>query len=85
MSESAADLEAFRNGTRHWLEENCPTSMREPMSGDDDICWGGRKFVYKDEGQKLWLQRMAKKGWTVPTWPKKYGGAGLDHKLQQNS
>lgn len=26
----------------------------------------------------LWLDRMAEKGWTVPTWPKEYGGAELD-------
>ncbi len=26
----------------------------------------------------LWLERMAEKGWTVPTWPAEYGGAGLD-------
>ena len=25
----------------------------------------------------LWLERMAKKGWTVPTWPAEYGGAGV--------
>jgi acyl-CoA dehydrogenase len=27
---------------------------------------------------RLWLTRMAEKGWTVPTWPKEYGGAELD-------
>ena len=26
---------------------------------------------------RLWLDRMIAKGWTVPTWPKKYGGADL--------
>ena len=26
----------------------------------------------------VWLERMAAKGWTVPTWPKEYGGAGLN-------
>jgi alkylation response protein AidB-like acyl-CoA dehydrogenase len=26
----------------------------------------------------LWLERMAEKGWTVPTWPREYGGAELD-------
>jgi alkylation response protein AidB-like acyl-CoA dehydrogenase len=25
----------------------------------------------------LWLERMAERGWTVPTWPKEYGGGGL--------
>lgn len=28
---------------------------------------------------RLWLERMVGKGWTVPTWPKAYGGAELSH------
>jgi alkylation response protein AidB-like acyl-CoA dehydrogenase len=70
--------EQFRADTRAWLEQNCPQSMRQPMAGDDDVCWAGRKFVFKSDDQKLWLQRMADKGWTVPEWPRRYGGAGLD-------
>ncbi|MDG1945041.1 MAG: acyl-CoA dehydrogenase family protein [Halioglobus sp.] len=70
-------LEKFREDTRSWLEENCPAGMRTPMTRDDDVCWGGRKFSYQSDEQKLWLDRMAAKGWTVPQWPKEYGGAGL--------
>jgi acyl-CoA dehydrogenase len=70
--------EQFRTEVRAWLEENCPASMRTPLAGDDDICWGGRKFVYQSAEQKLWLERMAARGWTVPEWPQQYGGAGLD-------
>ena len=70
--------EEFRAEVRAWLEANCPASMRAPLSGDEDVCWGGRKFVYQSEEQKLWLERMAAQGWTVPEWPKQYGGAGLD-------
>jgi acyl-CoA dehydrogenase len=73
-------LEQFRQGVRSWLEENCPASMRAPISGDDDICWGGRNFAYSSDEQKLWLARMAAKGWTVPEWPSQYGGAGLSRK-----
>jgi len=76
-----SDLEAFREETRAWLEGNCPQSMRGTSgglaSGEDDICWGGRKFVFKSEDQRLWLERMASCGWTVPTWPAEYGGGGL--------
>jgi acyl-CoA dehydrogenase len=77
-----SDLEALRSETRVWLEENCPQSMRTKgsggiASGEDDICWGGRKFVFKSEDQKAWLERMAARGWTVPTWPTEYGGGGL--------
>jgi alkylation response protein AidB-like acyl-CoA dehydrogenase len=41
------------------------------------VCWGGRKFRFSSPAQKLWLERMAERGWTVPTWPRAYGGAGL--------
>ena len=72
-----SDLETFQKETRAWLEENCPSEMREPIKGDDDMCWGGRGFKFKSEAQKLWLERMADRGWTTPTWPKEYGGGGL--------
>ena len=72
-----ADLERFREEVRAWLEGNCPDSMRTPMKDDEEVCWGGRKFVYQSEDQRLWLERMARKGWTVPDWPREYGGAGL--------
>ena len=72
-----SDLEAFRVETRAWLEANCPTEMREPVRDDDDACWGGRNFKFKNPAQKQWLDIMAAKGWTVPDWPKAYGGGGL--------
>ena len=63
-------LEQFREEVRAWLEENCPASMRTPLTTDDDVCWGGRKFPYQSSEQKLWLERMAAQGWTVPQWPR---------------
>ena len=70
-------LEAFRAETRAWLEENCPASMRTPISGEEDFVWGGRNYQFKHPDQKLWLERMGAKGWTAPLWPKEYGGGGL--------
>ena len=72
-----ADLESFRAETRAWLEANCPAEMREPVLGESDMCWGGRNPVFKNEAQRLWLERMAARGWTVPDWPAAYGGGGL--------
>ena len=66
-----------RDELRDWLAAHCPAELRQPISGDDDICWGGRNFVFQSPAQKLWLERMAARGLTVPTWPKDYGGAGL--------
>ncbi|OWL85442.1 acyl-CoA dehydrogenase family protein [Halopseudomonas aestusnigri] len=79
-----ADLDVFRQQTRAWLEENCPQSMRTPQRADNDACWGGRKFTFASEDQKLWLERMAARGWTAPDWPTEYGGGGLsqqEHKV----
>lgn len=73
-----SDLQAFRHETRDWLEQNCPLSMRQPTSGGDDACWGGRNYTFASEDQKLWMERMAAKGWTAPDWPTEYGGGGLD-------
>lgn len=70
-------LEEFRAETRAWLEANCPPSMRQPIKSEADICWGGRDWQFASDDQKLWLERMASKGWTVPTWPTEYGGGGL--------
>ncbi len=69
-------LEEFRQSTRAWLEENCPASMRTAME-EDEVVWGGRQAQFKNPDSKLWLERMAAKGWTTPTWPKEYGGGGL--------
>ena len=72
-----ANLEEFRQQTRAWLEENCPASMRKPIRSDKDQCWGGRNWVFENDEQRLWLERMAERGWTAPQWPKEYGGGGL--------
>ncbi|MBV9929405.1 MAG: acyl-CoA dehydrogenase family protein [Alphaproteobacteria bacterium] len=72
-----ADLDQFRTETRAWLEANCPPEMREPMRDESDACWGGRNPVFKSEAQRLWMERMAARGWTVPDWPRDYGGGGL--------
>ena len=72
-----SDLETFRAETRAWLEENCPPEMRQPMKDEKDACWGGRNWTFKNEAQKQWLEAMAGRGWTVPDWPKEYGGGGL--------
>jgi acyl-CoA dehydrogenase len=72
-----SNLESFRNETRDWLEANCPDSMRTPIKSEKDICWGGKRFEFSSDDQKIWLERMSSKGWTCPTWPKEYGGGGL--------
>ena len=72
-----ADLNDFREQTRAWLEENCPPLMRQPILSEKDPWWGGRKAEFLNEDQRLWLERMAERGWTAPQWPVEYGGGGL--------
>jgi acyl-CoA dehydrogenase len=72
-----SDLDTFRKDTHAWLEANCPPEMRRPSQGEQDTCWGGRHWTFKSEAQRQWLERMAAKGWTVPEWPREYGGGGL--------
>ncbi|MEI6642521.1 MAG: acyl-CoA dehydrogenase family protein [Novosphingobium sp.] len=73
-----SELEAFRAEIRAWIEANCPAEMRTPVQSEDDICWGGRNFVFKNAAQKAWMEVCAAKGYTVPDWPVAYGGAGMN-------
>ena len=55
---------AFRNEIRTFIEENYPEQLagkgqREDLSRDDFLAWH---------------QVLGKKGWSVPSWPAKYGG-----------
>jgi alkylation response protein AidB-like acyl-CoA dehydrogenase len=72
-----SDLDAFRQEIRAWLEANCPPEMREPARDEHDVCWRGREVRFKNEAQRQWLERCAANGYTVPDWPKEYGGAGM--------
>ena len=80
------ELQTFRNEAREWLEVNCPPSMRT-QTPEDEVVWGGRRERFTNPESKIWLERMAERGWTAPRWPKQYGGGGLsfeeDRVLQQ--
>lgn len=72
MMNDTETLQNFRIETRDWLEQNCPAGAR----GAGEIPWGSSKLE-NDEDTTRWLDLMAGKGWTVPTWPIEHGGAGL--------
>jgi acyl-CoA dehydrogenase len=71
------DLDDWRAEVRTWLAANCPPLMRRPITSEADFCWGGRRWQFQSDEQRLWLERMAARGWTVPQWPSEYGGAAL--------
>lgn len=72
-----SDLDQFRQETRAWLDENCPESMRQPVQSFEDLYNGGRNPEVDHPDQVIWCERMAERGWTVPHWPREYGGGGL--------
>ncbi len=70
----AADLDAFRQEARTWLEANFPMSLTEDPNAPVVIIPGAAN---DSPDHKLWTQRMGEKGWGAPTWPTQYGGGGL--------
>ncbi|WP_439149216.1 acyl-CoA dehydrogenase family protein [Sulfitobacter sp.] len=75
--QSNQELEGFRIELRDWLEANCPAEMRGGEASEASVCWGGKNFEFESDAQRVWMERAASKGYTVPTWPVEYGGAGL--------
>lgn len=71
MTTESQPLEDFRLELREWLEANCPESMR--VLRDPSLYGKATKAE-----QKQWLDAMASRGFTTPTWPKEYGGGGLE-------
>lgn len=71
-----SELVDFQKTIRTWLEQNCPAEMRTPMLMEEAV-WGGRKEKFIAPKSREWMQVVAAKGWLAPTWPEKFGGAGL--------
>ena len=68
------ELAGFRAETQAWLAANCPPGARGP----GPIPNGSTKIKITDPDTQAWLERMIEKGWTVPNWPREYGGGGLN-------
>jgi alkylation response protein AidB-like acyl-CoA dehydrogenase len=73
-----ADLQEFRESVRSWLETNAPKSLRGKLQDATFAYSGGRRKHMPHPDCQPWLDMMAEKGWTIPFWPKEYGGGGLD-------
>ena len=79
------DINAFREEVRGLV--------RRKLSSFYAHTHGGRRIPEADRAEyvnpdtKTWLERCAERGFTVPTWPKEYGGAGLnkdEHQVLRN-
>ena len=73
-----AELDEFRAQTRQWLEANAPEAIAGLVMTEANGNWGGRRASFEPPEMKTWLERMAERGWTAPTWPREYGGGGLE-------
>ena len=74
----SSELEKFRSEARAWLEANAPAAVRGVLSSiEGQGNWGGRRPTFDPPEMQTWMERMAARGWTAPTWPTEYGGGGL--------
>ena len=59
--------EAFRQEVHDFIEKECPPELR-----------GGNVNFFQQVGPLVqWRNKLAKKNWVAPAWPKEYGGAGM--------
>ncbi|MDX5401644.1 MAG: acyl-CoA dehydrogenase family protein, partial [Rhodobacterales bacterium] len=77
MSDATEGLAAFRAEIAAWISDNCPAPLLGRPMDESAIVWGGRKWTFGDDNQRLWLERAVTRGLTAPRWPTEYGGAGL--------
>ena len=64
-------LESFRQEVRGWLDEHCPAALRNPKEGQ-------ARPTSTPEDVKQWAHALAARGYTMPAWPKEYGGGSFD-------
>jgi alkylation response protein AidB-like acyl-CoA dehydrogenase len=71
------DIERFRAELVGFLERELPTTIGVVPPPTADY-WGGRKPELPHPLSKKYCDAMFERGLTAPTWPKEYGGGGLD-------
>jgi acyl-CoA dehydrogenase len=77
MSDATEGLAAFRADIAAWISDNCPAPLLGRPMDESAIVWGGLKWTFSDDNQRIWLERAVSRGLTAPRWPTEYGGAGL--------
>ncbi len=71
-----AELAEFRAEVAAWLKDNCPEGARGPGQIPN-----GSSKIELDPDTRKWLDACVERGYTAPTWPSEYGGAGLSPPL----
>ena len=72
------NLETFRSELGAWLDANAPKTIAGLALGESGGNWGGRRPTWEHPDMKRWLELGVAKGLTAPTWPREYGGGGLE-------
>jgi alkylation response protein AidB-like acyl-CoA dehydrogenase len=67
-------IDAFRLEVREWLADHFPSTLAESPARQVVDIFGPDNT---DPDFLLWKARMGAKGWSVPMWPRSYGGGGL--------
>jgi len=70
-----SELERFRAGVAGWLDEHYPRELRESQPGSESAGLPHDDFR---AAEQRWHRLRAERGWLAPTWPREYGGAGVD-------
>jgi alkylation response protein AidB-like acyl-CoA dehydrogenase len=70
-SEYTKKQEEFAEEVRAWLDENIPEGMTFPR---DPLKVSHEQF----EKRREFARRIGRKGWLYPSYPREYGGGGLD-------
>ena len=65
-----ASESAWRSEVREFIQAEAPKSLLSGEQGEGGLF--GRMGAIKE-----WRDKVAKKGWIAPSWPKEYGGASM--------
>ena len=71
------DVESFRAELVEFLERELPSRISELPPATADY-WGGRRPELPHPSSQRYCDLMAERGLTAPSWPREYGGGGLD-------
>ncbi|GAB3291261.1 acyl-CoA dehydrogenase family protein [Parahaliea aestuarii] len=69
-------LEVFRRDVQAWLQENFP----QELAGQDNPLAAIEGNAPASPAAQAWKAAIGSRGWGTPTWPREYGGGGLDHR-----
>lgn len=68
------DAEAFRLEVRQFIADTFPEELKNRSAG------AGLDQTAETPAQKIWREAVGARGWGTPTWPREYGGGGLNRK-----